>query len=135
LRHARNRASGYVILPCSSQVSKAIRCGAAERLQELGWVEGRNIRIERRWAQGDTVRMRALAKEFVTLQPDLIVSGNTPITAALLKETRTIPIVFTSVADLVGSGFVESLARPGGNVMGFATLEPSLGGTRGSARP
>jgi len=79
--------------------------------------------------------MRALAKEFVTLQPDLIVSGNTPITAALLKETRTIPIVFTSVADLVGSGFVESLARPGGNVMGFATLEPSLGGTRGSARP
>jgi len=104
------------------------RSSFSERLQELGWVEGRNIRIERRWAQGDTGRMRAFAKEFVTLQPDLIVSGNTPITAALLRETRTIPIVFTSVADPVGSGFVESLARPGGNVTGFATLEPSLGG-------
>ena len=104
------------------------RSSFLERLQELGWMEGRNIRIERRWAQGDTGRMRAFAKEFVTLQPDLIVSGNTPITAALLRETRTIPIVFTSVADPVGSGFVESLARPGGNVTGFATLEPSLGG-------
>ena len=103
------------------------RASFLERLQELGWVEGCNIRIERRWAEGDMNKMRAFAKEFVALQPDVIVCGNTPITAAVLSETRTIPIVFGSVGDPVASGFVESLARPGGNATGFASLEPSLG--------
>jgi putative ABC transport system substrate-binding protein len=97
-------------------------------LQKLGWVDGRNIQIDNRWAALDMDVMQRLAKELVALQPDLILSNNTPTTAALLQQTRTIPIVFAVVADLVGSGFVAGLPRPGGNVTGFATIEGSLGG-------
>jgi putative tryptophan/tyrosine transport system substrate-binding protein len=97
-------------------------------LQKLGWIVGRNVRTEVRWAALDVETMKRLAKELVTLQPDLILSHDTPTTAALLQETRTIPIVFATVADPVGSGFVASLAKPGGNVTGFATVEGSLGG-------
>src|SRR5258708_28004713 len=100
----------------------------SERLQKLGWVEGRNIRIVTRWATPNVEAMQRFAKELVALQPDLILSQTTPTTAALLQETRTIPIVFAILADPVGSGFVASLARPGGNATGFVVMEGSLGG-------
>ncbi len=96
-------------------------------LQELGWNEARNLRIDSRWPAGDLDRIRATAKELVALQPDLIFAGNTPSVASLLRETRTIPIVFANLADPVGSGLVASLARPGGNATGFAAFEFSLG--------
>jgi putative tryptophan/tyrosine transport system substrate-binding protein len=99
-----------------------------EGLQKSGWTEGRNIRIDARWVAGETEGMQRLAKELVALQPDLIVSANTPTTAALLQQTRTIPIIFVNVADPVGSGFVASLSRPGGNITGFITMEPTMGG-------
>jgi putative tryptophan/tyrosine transport system substrate-binding protein len=100
-----------------------------DRLDKLGWTEGRNLRIETRWAtHADLDLMQRLAKELVALQPDLILSNTTPTTTALLRQTRTIPIVFAMVADPVGSGFVASFPRPGGNVTGFAVTEGSLGG-------
>jgi putative ABC transport system substrate-binding protein len=92
-------------------------------------VEGRNIQLDTRWASPDDGEARQrFAKELVALQPDLILSSVTPTTAALLQHTRTIPIVFATVADPVGSGFVASLAQPGGNVTGFQVWEASLGG-------
>jgi putative ABC transport system substrate-binding protein len=99
-----------------------------EGLQKLGWAEGRNIRIDTRWTAADADALQRFAQELVALQPDLILSQISPTTAALLQQTRTIPIVFAMVGDPVGSGFVTSLSRPGGNVTGFATLEGSLGG-------
>ena len=97
-------------------------------LQELGWVEGRNFRADYRWPSGDLDRMRAIAKEFVDLKPDVIFAGNTPSVEALLSETHTIPIVFANLADPVGTGLVRSLARPGGNATGFTGFEYSLAG-------
>ena len=100
-----------------------------EGLQKLGWIEGRNIRLDTRWVSPEDAEARQrFAKELVALQPDLILSSVTPTTAALLQQTRTIPIVFATVSDPVGSGFVASLARPGGNVTGFQALLGSLGG-------
>ena len=99
-----------------------------EGLQKLGWAEGRNIRIDTRWAALDAEAMQRFAKELVALQPDLIVSQSTPTTASLLQQTRTIPIIFALVTDPVGSGFVASLPRPGGNVTGFIAMERSLAG-------
>jgi len=99
-----------------------------EGLQKLGWTEGRNIRIDTRWAAADVEAMQRFAKELVALQPDLILSHNTPTTATLLQHTRTIPIVFAVVSDPVGSGFVASFARPGGNVTGFTNVDASMGG-------
>jgi ABC-type uncharacterized transport system substrate-binding protein len=99
-----------------------------EELQKLGWTEGRNIEIDTRWATADVESMQRFAKELVTLQLDLILTSSTPATAAMLQQTRTTPVIFVWVADPVGSGFVASLARPGGNVTGFTPLEGSLGG-------
>jgi putative ABC transport system substrate-binding protein len=95
-------------------------------LKTLGWVEGRNIHLDTRWATTDTALMQRFAKDLVAVQPDLILSANTPTTASLLQHTRTIPIVFATVSDPVGSGFVESFARPGGNVTGFTNIEPTM---------
>src|SRR5215471_6952612 len=97
-------------------------------LQELGWVEGRNFRADYRWPAGDLDRMRAIAKEFVDLKPDVMFAGNTPSVVALLRETHTIPIVFTNLSDPVGTGVVGGLASPGGNATGFAAYEYSLAG-------
>ena len=97
-------------------------------LQTLGWEEGRNVSIEIRWAADDAALMQRFAKELVALQPDLIVSHNTPTTASLLQQTRTIPIVFVVVSDPVGSGFVASFSRPGGNVTGLTNIEPTMAG-------
>jgi putative ABC transport system substrate-binding protein len=97
-----------------------------ERLAALGWAEGRNLKIEVRRTEADVDRASAFAKELTALQPDVIMSGTTPATAALQRETRTIPIVFAAASDPVGSGFVKTLARPGGNITGFINLESSL---------
>jgi putative ABC transport system substrate-binding protein len=97
-------------------------------LPALGWIEGRNLRIDIRWTAGDIKRAAALARELVKLKPDVVLTNTTPATLAVQRETRTIPIVFTIVSDPVGSGLIESLSRPGGNVTGFINLESSLGG-------
>ena len=97
-------------------------------LQEEGWAVGRDVKIEYRFAAGDSRRMQTLAKELVDLKPDVIVGHSTPVVAELVQATRTIPIVFVVVADPVGSGFVTSIARPGGNVTGFTNLDPSITG-------
>jgi putative ABC transport system substrate-binding protein len=97
-------------------------------LSELGWTNGRSLRMDVRWAAGNVDRVRVLAKELVDLQPDAIFADSTPQTAALQRETRTIPIIFAVVSDPVGSGFVASLRRPGGNITGFINQEPTMGG-------
>jgi putative tryptophan/tyrosine transport system substrate-binding protein len=97
-------------------------------LHELGWTDGRNARIDVRWASGSVDRMRTFARELIGLQPDVILSNTTPVTAVLRRETRTIPIVFVVVSDPVGDGFVASLARPGGNLTGFIFTEAAMGG-------
>jgi putative ABC transport system substrate-binding protein len=94
----------------------------------MGWTDGRNLRIDYRWSAGNPERMQTLAKELTALQPDVLFSRSTPVTGALMKQTRTIPIVFAVVSDPVGEGFVVSLARPGGNATGFTNAESSLTG-------
>ena len=97
-------------------------------LTKLGWTEGNNLRTEVRWGAGDADKIRSFAKELVDLRPDAIVGQSTPVVVALVRETQTIPIVFVNVADPIGSGFVASLARPGGNLTGFMTDNSALGG-------
>src|SRR5262249_654044 len=97
-----------------------------EVLKKFGWADGRNIRIDMRWAAFDEQLMQRVAKELVVLQPDLILSSSTPTTAVLLQQTATIPIIFANVADPVGSGFVASLPRPAPNVTRFTNLERLL---------
>src|SRR5215211_7834025 len=87
-----------------------------QRLDELGWIDGHNIRIDYRWGAGSIDRMQLFAKELIRLNPKVLVAVTTPATAALQRETHTIPIVFAIVSDPVGSGFVASLANPGGNI-------------------
>jgi putative tryptophan/tyrosine transport system substrate-binding protein len=98
-----------------------------KELRKLGWIEGRNIEIDIRWAAGDVELMKRFAKELSALQPDLILTSSTPAAATMLQQTHTIPIVFVIVADPVGSGFVASLPRPGGNATGFTPIVRSLG--------
>jgi ABC-type uncharacterized transport system substrate-binding protein len=97
-------------------------------LAQLGWVDGRNVQIDVRWAGGDVGLMGTFAKELSELQPDVIFAGTTPVTAALQRETRTIPIVFVVVSDPIGAGFVAGLPRPGGNITGFINAEATMGG-------
>jgi putative ABC transport system substrate-binding protein len=99
-----------------------------QTLADLGWTDGRNVRMDVRWTGGDVNRVRALAQELVGLQPDTIFVNTTPATVALQRETRTIPIVFAGLGDPVGSGLVAALNQPGGNVTGFTAYEASLGG-------
>jgi putative ABC transport system substrate-binding protein len=97
------------------------------QLQELGWTDGGNVRIDYRWTAGDVERARAAAKDLVGLEPDVILGHTTSSVVALRQETRTIPIVFTIVSEPVANRFVESLAHPGGNLTGFTNLEPAVG--------
>jgi putative tryptophan/tyrosine transport system substrate-binding protein len=97
-------------------------------LERLGWTEGRNVRIDYRFAPAGPDQAQLFAKELVALRPDVLVGNSTPASAALLQETRTIPIVFVGVSDPVGSGLVASIPRPGGNTTGFTNFEPSLTG-------
>lgn len=96
-------------------------------LQNLGWIEGQNIHSDYRWAGPDPEKARTYAKELAGMSPDVIVSSTNQVTAIVQHETRTIPIVFAFVGDPVGSGFVQSLSRPGGNLTGFANFENSIG--------
>jgi putative ABC transport system substrate-binding protein len=99
-----------------------------QSFQDLGWRRGVNVLIDLRWAGSNIADMRTFAKELVGLQPDLIHVTTTRATAAILQETRTIPVVFSVVSDPVGAGFVQNLPRPGGNATGFINIEASLGG-------
>jgi putative ABC transport system substrate-binding protein len=97
-------------------------------LSEFGWKRDKNMQIDMRWAGTDPARMQKLAKELIEKRPDLILVTQTPTTAAVLRETRSIPVVFSVVSDPLGSGFVESFTRPGGNATGFASVEDSVAG-------
>ena len=99
-----------------------------QALADLGWIDGCNVRMDLRWTGDDSNRIRALGQELVGLQPDIIVTGGTPATLALPRETGTIPIVFAAVSDPVALRIVERLNRPSGNTTGFALFEPMLGG-------
>ena len=99
-----------------------------QELQQLGWTDGRNVRIEYRWAAGDAERIRKYAAELVALAPDVILAPGSATAVPLLQATRTVPIVFVHVTDPVGAGFVESLARPGGNATGFTLFEYGISG-------
>src|SRR6266446_6844217 len=125
----RVRRIGVLTAYSESDPEAQARVGAfREGLQKLGWTEGRNIRIDARWATSDSALMQRFAEELVALQPELILSSSRPTTAALLHQTRTIPIIFAIVADPVGSGFVASFPRPGGNVTGFTDNQPTIAG-------
>jgi putative ABC transport system substrate-binding protein len=107
---------------------KATRSAFTQGLAELGWTDGRNLRIDLRWAGRDINRIRASAQVLVGLQPDIILTAGTPETVAVQRETRTIPIVFAGVSEPVASGIVARLDRPGGNITGFAFYEATLAG-------
>jgi putative tryptophan/tyrosine transport system substrate-binding protein len=109
-------------------VTKTIVSAFTQALADLGWTDGRNVRMDFRWGRADNNRIRALAQELVGLQPDLILTNGTPATIAVQRETRTIPTVFANVSDPVASGIVERFDRPSGNITGFANFEASLGG-------
>src|SRR5204863_899517 len=113
--------------PESDPEFKAYLAAFRGGLEKLGWTEGRNIQIDFRWgALDDPEARQRSAKELIGLQPEVILTQNTPPTASMLKQTRTIPVVFVIVADPVGSGFVANLARPGGNATGFIVMEPTI---------
>jgi putative tryptophan/tyrosine transport system substrate-binding protein len=112
----------------SDREGQAFVAAFREELQKFGWAEGRNIRIDYRWTSLDKQLIQQFTKELVALQPDLILTQSTPATAQLLQQTRTIPIVFGLLADPIGSGFVASFPRPGGNVTGFVTMQPTMAG-------
>src|SRR5215470_1515214 len=123
----RMRRIGVLLsLEESDPEGKAQLSGFTQGLAELVWIEGRNLRMEVRWGGGDVDRIRTFAKDLVALQPDVIVAQGTPVTAALQRETRTIPIVFVVVTDPVGDGFVAGLPHPGGNITGFLTSESAI---------
>ena len=107
---------------------KAYLSTFTQALAGLGWVDGRNVRMDLRWGRADINRISALAQELVGLQPDIILANGAPATAAVQRKTRTIPIVFASVNEPVASGIVPRLDRPNGNITGFALQEATLGG-------
>jgi ABC-type uncharacterized transport system substrate-binding protein len=123
----RMRRIGVLINVAESDpVGKARLSAFVQRLKELGWTEGHNVRLDIRWGAGDHEAYRRYATELVALVPDVIVAVTSPIVAALQRATRTVPIVFAGVIDPVGGGFVSSLARPGGNSTGFALFEYTI---------
>ncbi len=125
----RIRRVGVLMGPAESDLeAQSLISVTRHRLEELGWSEGRNIRIEDRWTAGDNNRLRAYAAELAQLKPDVIVCEGTPVVAALQQATRTIPIVFANANNPIGSGFVASIARPGGNITGLVSFEPAMGG-------
>jgi putative ABC transport system substrate-binding protein len=126
---ARIRRIG-VLMPLSANDPEAQARVAAflQGLQELGWSVGSNVTIDIRWSADNNADARKYATELIALAPDVILAGSTPATAALFQMTRTVPIVFTTVVDPVGSGLVDSLARPGRNITGFTVYEYSMSG-------
>ena len=112
----------------SDAAAQSLVVAFRDELAKLGWVEGRDLRIELRWSAGNADRIGTLAKELVDLRPDAILARGTPETRALCQETQTIPIVFALVTDPITSGFTTSLAHPDRNATGFALYEHSMGG-------
>jgi len=120
----RMRRIGVLMPLAADDPEGQARLGAfLQALRELGWTDGRNVRIDTRWTAGKPDAIRKYAAEFAALAPDVILAAATPIVAALQPETRSVPIVFTLVADPVAAGFVDSLSRPGGNITGFMNFE------------
>jgi putative tryptophan/tyrosine transport system substrate-binding protein len=125
----RMRRIGVLMNLASEDAEGQARLAAFHQgLQQLGWTVGRNVQIDYRWGAGNADRIRKFAAELVALAPDVILSAGSPSVAALQQATRSVPIVFVLVVDPVSSGFVDSLARPGGNITGFAWAEYSIGG-------
>jgi putative ABC transport system substrate-binding protein len=125
----RMRRIGVVMAYAGSDPNGQVQVAAfRQALQKLGWIEGRNIRIDFRYAFDDSARVRALAVELLGLKPDLMVSNSNFITAILQSEVHSVPLVFVSVSDPIGSGFIKDLAQPGGNITGFANFQPTMGG-------
>jgi putative ABC transport system substrate-binding protein len=126
----RPHARIAVLMPYDENdpVTKPRLSAFTQALADLGWTDGRNARMDVRWAGGDTNRIRVLAQELVGLQPDIILTAGTPATATVQRETRTIPIVFANVGEPVTAGIVARLNQPGGNITGFAQYEATLGG-------
>jgi putative ABC transport system substrate-binding protein len=123
------RRIGALLIQLENDPESRARNGAfLQALQQLGWTDGRNLRIEYRWSAGNAADTRKYAAELVALAPETIITGGAAPLAQLLQATQSIPIVFVLVADPVGAGFVDSLARPGGNATGFTALEYSFGG-------
>jgi putative ABC transport system substrate-binding protein len=121
------RRIGVLISSTDDQQMQARLAAFLQALQQLGWTDGRNVRIEYRWAGGNADNIRKYAAELAALAPDLILAGGGAGVPSLQQATRTIPIVFTQTPDPVGAGFVDSLARPGGNATGFMALEYGVG--------
>jgi putative tryptophan/tyrosine transport system substrate-binding protein len=125
----RMRRIGVLMAQAADDPDGQARVAAfLQGLRELGWVEGRNVRLDYRWGGGDVGRIRKDAAELVALTPDVILAGGGQVMGPLHEATRTVPIVFTQTADPVGAGFVASLARPGGNATGFTNFEYGVGG-------
>ena len=125
----RMRRIGILVEYGENDAEASARLGALlDGLKALGWVDGRSLRIEQRFAGGEPGRIKELAAELVALAPDLIVGSGAPVTTALRSATRTIPIVFVQVSDPVGAGIVPSLSRPDGNVTGFTNFEYDMVG-------
>jgi len=125
----RMRRIGLLLTGAADDPESLARVGAfLQGLQELGWTDGRNVRLEYRWGSGDAERIRKSAAELVALAPDVILVSGTSGMAPLHQATRTVPIVFVNAADPVGGGFAMSLARPGGNATGFSSIEYGMSG-------
>jgi len=125
----RMRRIGVLMnLPADDAEGQGRIAAFLQELQQLGWTDGRNVLIDRRWAAGDAGRFQRYAEELVALAPDVILAAAVPSVQALQRATRTVPIVFANVSDPVASGFVQSLARPGGNTTGFMQFEFGLSG-------
>ena len=120
-RERMRRIGVLMSLAADDPEAQARHAAFLQGLQEWGWTVGRNVRIDYRWAAGDADRIRKYAEELVALAPDVILATGSPVTAALLQATRTVPVVFAQVPDPVANGFVASLAQPGGNITGFTT--------------
>jgi len=128
-QHEQMRRIGVLMNFASDDTEGQARLAAFHQgLQQLGWTVSRNVQIDYRWGAGDADRIRKLAAELVELAPDVILSAGSPSVAALQQTTRTVPVVFVGVVDPVSSGFVDSLAQPGGNITGFHVYEYSIAG-------
>ena len=134
MQRTHSNASAYLVSPVLGPIAKDTSSGQArytafvEALEHFGWTDGRNIQIVARWSGGNTTELRKFAEELVALAPDVILAGGGTGAEAMLKATRTIPIVFAIVPDPVGAGIVERLSRPGGNATGFVMFEYNLCG-------
>ena len=124
----RMRRIGLVIAVPNDALFRGLIKAFKEELGAQGWIEGKNVRFDERWVEGDATRIASLVADALGAAPDVILAAAPPALVALRQQTRTIPLVFVAVSDPVDGGFVESMARPGGNVTGFTSFEYSIGG-------